>query len=535
MVEMKDGVRLATDVYFAPGSFGMPRSVILIRTPYGKTGWAYSIAELLYLTQGYHVVIQDMRGTHDSEGGITFQLFTKSYEDGVDTINWILDKSWCNGKIGSSGASALCLNQYYYAGMAPDGLLCQQLWFGTPEMFDHAIYQGSYHKSSVETWVKSTAPENWEYQRDLIFQFFPKTNNFNSTSLSMPIGPHYSKVTVRAVHIGGFYDHFLQGTIDGYVGYDDYSAERARGHQKMVLGPWTHVNFQSQKQGELTYPSNANGFDLVTGWEIEVFDESLLGIPANWDAARVAYYLMGDCSSESNNWNYWRYAYDWPLDHVNDTWYFVADGSLDNTTTGSSNDKFTYLFDPTDPVPNLGGQNQPFDLAGPMDQTSIEDRDDVLIFETPVLTEPVETVGRIWGHLYVTSNCTDTDFTVKITDVYPDGSSMLICDGSLTTRSRKGYDLEDQELMSGDENNIYELMIDCWSTAYYFAPGHKIRIAISSSNYPRFAVNPNTGVPLAANYTDNYVAKNSILVGPDYPSGVILPRLINKEITHVVF
>ncbi|MFX1590449.1 MAG: CocE/NonD family hydrolase, partial [Promethearchaeota archaeon] len=164
MVPMRDGTHLATDVYLAPGSFGRPKPVILIRTPYGKSGWADDLYLPYYLIQDYHVVIQDLRGTHDSEGGDKSLLFIESYHDGVDTINWILDQPWSNGKIASAGVSALCINQYFYAGMNPEGLMAQQLWFGTPELYDHAIYQGSYHKSSVETWVKSTSPNNWQYQ-----------------------------------------------------------------------------------------------------------------------------------------------------------------------------------------------------------------------------------------------------------------------------------------------------------------------------------------------------------------------------------
>ncbi|MHA1456717.1 MAG: CocE/NonD family hydrolase, partial [Promethearchaeota archaeon] len=140
--------------------------VILIRTPYGKSGWADDLYLPIYTIQDYHIVIQDLRGTHDSEGDNKFLLFTQSYLDGVDTIDWMLAQSWCNGKIASAGISALCLNEYYYAGMGPDGLKAQQLWFGTPELFDHAIFQGSYHKSSVETWIKDVAPNNWRYQID---------------------------------------------------------------------------------------------------------------------------------------------------------------------------------------------------------------------------------------------------------------------------------------------------------------------------------------------------------------------------------
>jgi predicted acyl esterase len=533
MIEMRDGVYLATDVYLAPGSFGAPRPVILIRTPYGKNGM--DIYRTFYSTQNYHLVIQDLRGTHDSKYLSKFLLFSKSYQDGVDTINWILDQNWCNGKIASAGASALCINQYFYAGMNPDGLVAQQLWFGTPELFDHAIYQGSYHKSLVETWIESTAPENFEHHMDTIFSLFPKNERlYNSTSLSIPIGPHYSNVSVAGIHVGGWYDHFLQGTIDGYIGYDDFGAPNARGKQKLIMGPWTHVNlFDSTTQGELTYPKNSMGFDLAFNWEQEVFDYALLGRPTNWDGARVAYYLMGDINTPSDEWNYWRYAYDWPLDHINDKWYFTSTGGLINGTPLLTNKNFSYLFDPRNPVPNRGGQNEPFDLEGPMDQSSIENRSDVLIFETLKLTKAIEVVGRIWGNLYVTSNCTDTDFTVKLTDVYPDGRSMLITDGSLTMRSIDNYTTD--IFMSGNTKDVYEILVDCWTSAYVFAPGHKIRVAISSSNYPRFALNPNTGAPIANNYLNYNIANNTLLTGPDYPSCIILPRLVNISATHVSY
>ncbi|TFF96781.1 MAG: CocE/NonD family hydrolase [Promethearchaeota archaeon] len=531
-IEMRDGVKLATDVYYSPGSFGTPKPVILVRTPYGKTGWAYDMYSLFYFIQDYHLVIQDLRGTYDSGGGQKSLLFTKSYQDGVDTVEWILNQPWCNGKIGSVGASALCINQYFYAGMNPNGLAAQSLWFGTPELFDHAIYQGSYHKSSVETWIESTAPDNYDYQIDTIFNYFPKnTQMYNSTSLSIPIGPHYSNVSVSGIHVGGWYDHFLQGTIDGYIGYDDYGALQARGHQKLIMGPWTHGAVFGGKQGELTYP-NSNGFNLIFNWEQEIFDEALRGIPANWDDARVAYYLMGSLDSQGD-WNYWRYAYDWPLDQVNTTWYLTHDNKLVNATSPSISANFSYLYDPRDPVDTLGGQNQPFDECGPYDQRPVENRSDVILFESDVLTEPFETVGRIWGHLYVTSNCTDTDFTVKLTDVYPDNRSMLITDGSLTVRSRNGYTKED--FMTGTQTEIYELLVDCWSTAYTFAPGHKIRVAISSSNYPRYGLNPNTGAPLANNYLNYNIANNTICTGPAYSSSIILPTLENMSTTHTSY
>ncbi|MFW9940251.1 MAG: CocE/NonD family hydrolase, partial [Candidatus Thorarchaeota archaeon] len=343
MIEMRDGVKLATDVYLAPASFGAPKPVILIRTPYGKN--EMGIYRIYYSTQDYHLVIQDLRGTHDSEGGDDFILFIKSYQDGVDTINWILNRSWCNGKIASAGPSALCINQYFYAGMAPEGLVAQQLWFGTPELYDHAIYQGSYHKSSVETWLESTAPDNWRHQLETLFTYSNPKNEtlYNSTSLSIPIGPQYSNIAVYGIHVGGWYDHFLQGTIDGYIGYDDYGKVEANGHQKLIMGPWTHVNIWSTEQGDLIYPKSSLGFNMIFNWEKRVFDAALLGRHIDWDGTRVAYYLMGDVDTPSNEWNYWRYAYDWPLDHVDDKWYFTSTYGLINSTLPSTNMNFSYL------------------------------------------------------------------------------------------------------------------------------------------------------------------------------------------------
>ncbi|GAG87167.1 unnamed protein product, partial [marine sediment metagenome] len=250
------------------------------------------------------------------------------------------------GRIASSGPSALCLNQYYYAGMAPEGLVAQQLWFGTPEMYDHAIYQGSYHKSSVEDWIESTAPENFEYQINTVLSYMPKNDTlYNTTSLAIPIGPTYSNISVAAIHVGGWYDHFLQGTLDGYIGYDDYSTTKAQGKQKLIMGPWTHVNlFDSTKQGELTYPTNSRGFDLAFLWEQSVLDYALLDIPTNWNNERVAYYLMGDVDNSSGKWNYWRYAYDWPLDHIDDKWYFTSTGGIINSTLPNHRDNEDLLL-----------------------------------------------------------------------------------------------------------------------------------------------------------------------------------------------
>ncbi|MFX0205666.1 MAG: CocE/NonD family hydrolase [Candidatus Hodarchaeota archaeon] len=524
-VIMRDGIKLATDVYLAPGSFGGPRPVILARTPYGKDGMG-SMYGLLYLTQGYHLVMQDIRGCFDSEDHEDFIIFQQAYQDGVDTIEWILDQSWCNGKIASVGASALAINEFFYAGMNPTGLVCQSLMIGTPDLYKISIWPGGVLKESlVLGWLEGTA-DNYEYQLQQVISN-PKKDPlyYNSTSLFLEEGPNFENVNVPAIHIGGWYDVFQQGTLDGFIGYDDLSLEGARGHQLLIMGPFTHGFPGEGNQGELFFPTKSyKGFDLYLDWEGKLFDHVLLGKEFDWaDEYRVAYYMMGDNTSEDPDVNDYRFAYDWPVPHVDDRWYLSSDNELLLGSNGLTSRNYSFSYDPRNPVPTLGGTNLMIP-NGPYDQRSVETRDDVLIFETPLLTQKVEVVGQMFAHLWVMSNCTNTDFTVKITDVYPDGRSMLITDGIINMFRRDGFDLDAPPLSPGEPVNI---TIDLWSTAYQFDPGHKIRIAISSSNYPRFAINPNTGAPPELyyyKYLDQKVANNTILVGSDYPSYIILPR-----------
>ncbi len=524
-IAMRDGVKLATDVYLAPGSFGGPRPVILTRTPYGKDEMG-AMYGLLYLTQGYHLVVQDIRGCFDSEDHDDFLMFQQAYQDGVDSIDWILDQSWCNGKIASVGPSALAINQFFYAGMNPTGLVCQSLIIGTPDLYKISLWPGGALKESlVLSWLEGTA-DNYEYQLEQIINN-PKKKDiyYNSTSLFLEEGPNFGNVNVSAIHIGGWYDVFQQGTLDGFIGYDNLGLEGARDKQLLIMGPFTHGFPGEGKQGELFFPTKSNsGFDLFLEWEQTLFDHVLSGKEFDWDNEyRVAYYMMGDNTSEDSDVNDYRFAYDWPVPHVDDRWYFNAGNQLILGTNGLASANYSYVYDPRDPVPTLGGTNLMIP-AGPYNQRSVENRDDVLIFETSPLTQKVEVVGQMWAHLWVMSNCTNTDFTVKITDVYPDGRSMLLTDGIINMIRRDGFDLDAPSLNLGEPVNI---TVDLWSTAYQFDEGHKIRIAISSSNYPRFAINPNTGAPQELfyyKYLDQKFANNTILVGSDYPSYIILPR-----------
>jgi putative CocE/NonD family hydrolase len=226
---------------------------------------------------------------------------------------------------------------------------------------------------------------------------------------------------------------------------------------------------------------------------------------------------MGDVDDSNAPGNKWRQSNIWPIPYLEKEWYFHENGLL-STSFPSDYDSLTYTYDPNNPVPTIGGQNLNWP-AGPYDQSSIESRNDVLLFSTEDLLEPYEATGPIKVKLFVSSNCPDTDFTVKLTDVYPDGRSMLITDGILRMRNRNGAG--HWEFMESGE--VYEVEVDLWSCSYIWNAGHKIRVAVSSSNYPRFLNNPNTVDPILGNSTYN-IAENTLYLDSNHPSCIILPE-----------
>ena len=506
MVEMADGVRLATDVYSPTGEGPWP--VILQRTPYGRRGHSLSATALVFLMEGYAVVIQDMRGRFDSEG--TDSVFFDDRTDGQETVEWILEQPWCDGRIGTVGPSALAIAQYLMAPGAPAELGCQIPMVGTPDMYGQGFYQGGVLRYEfIVEWLDDQG-----------------SSFFLADVLSHPdAGPYwqpvqsthlYDQIDVSALHIGGWYDMFGQGTIDGFVGYRAGQGMSSSRRQFLIMGPWTHV-FVSPAEGELTYPANAAldvseaSFDFMR-WCIDG-ESGTPPIPA------VQYYVMGDVDDEDAPGNEWRSANSWPP-AADETRFFLLPGEIlapDGPPVTSA--PFQFTADPADPVPTIGGANLNIP-AGPHDQREIEERSDTLVFSTPVLAEPVEVTGHVRAVLWAATNAGDSDVAVRLTDVYPDGRSMLIVDGIQRLRYRDSY--ETAELPVQDE--IVEVEVDLWSTSIVFAAGHRIRVVVSGSNFPRFATNLNTGGPPDAE-GDGTIANLSLYTDAEHPSHVVLPIL----------
>jgi predicted acyl esterase len=505
-VPMRDGVELATDVY-RPIFRSSPHGTILLKTPYDKD--ALQIVGLIGILYGWPTVIQDMRGRFAS-GGID-TVFKNESTDGADTLAWIANQSWSNGKIATIGPSALGITQYCMAAANPPNLACQYVLVASPNLYKHAVFQGGeFRKNLVERWLNGQ-------QSTYILQEILDNENFTLGYWgNVTLDDNWEDVNVPAIHVGGWYDIFTQGTIEAYIGYQHYAGLGAQGKSKLVIGPWTHTGFFSRTQGELTYPRNS-----LDRFSFRMFQDMIRLYTMNRtddfsDWPTVSYYVMGDVDTPGAAGNEWRYADDWPIPFTPTQWYFHRDGLLTTNLPGI-NDPYLYGYDPTDPVPTIGGKNL-FSPSGPYDQSLVENRSDVLVFTSPVLEQPYEATGPVTAQLFVSSDCPDTDFTVKLTDVYPDGRSMFITDGILRMRNRNGQD--HWEFM--EPGTIYEVMVDLWSTSYIWNSGHRIRVEVSSSNYPRFLNNPNTVDRIGKNTTYS-IAHNVVYVDTTHPSCIVLP------------
>jgi len=512
MVEMADGTHLATDVYLPDGPGPWP--VLLYRTPYGKDsdsvgswpGWN---------ERGYAVVTQDIRGTYDSED-IFRGFFDDGWgenKDGYETCLWILDQSWCNGKIGTLGGSARGISQNMLAGSVPPGLVCQNIGVAASNMYAQAMFQGgAFRKRLVEGWMSGRGPEAVEYM-ETVMKAHPHYDDdyWGFTNFET----RYPLVTWPIVNRGGWYDIFLQGTINNFVGIQHNGRPGAQGKQKLIIEPYGH----GYGSGGFYWPPGCTSPPALYASQQRWFDYWMKGIETGvMDEPPVCYYVLGDVDEPNGPGNEWRFADDWPVFSRPVSFYFHEGGLLNTVPPSGSESPDTFVYDPNDPVPTLGGANLSGD-KGPYDQRPVEppSRSDVVTFTTPVLDDYVEITGKVVIELYASSSALDTDFTGKLCDVYPDGRSMLVCDGIVRARHRNTtrYD----ELMV--PGTVYKFEIDLWETAIAFNAGHRIRVNISSSNYNRFDANPNTGEPWNQ-HTQTVPATNTIYHDATRPSRIVL-------------
>ncbi|MBK9124868.1 MAG: CocE/NonD family hydrolase [Chloroflexi bacterium] len=556
MVPMRDGVLLATDVYRLGGA--APAPVLVARTPYNKDGDLVRSLDVMRAVQaGYVVVVQDVRGRYASEG--TFTPHIQEINDGFDAFEWVSQQAWSNGSIGTFGGSYLGGTQWLPAPQQPPGLRAIAPSITPSDPRNSMVFQGGAKVLHDLRWVvanivpaeiqrqitRGDLPTDFEYELEvdaafgqlplasdpLIARFasFYKQWLAHGTSGSYwdAISPtiHYEQIYVPALNIGGWFDAFQQDTLDLYTGMKARGGTPlARENQRVIIGPWSHMNFSgSFREREFGAAASSDAIDL-TGIQLRWFDRWLKGVDNGVDREPpVMIFVMGV--------DEWRSEIDWPLPDTQYRDYFLHSGGQANTLNGdgtlstempAKESADVYLFNPLRPVPTVGGQVilPGGNAAGPRDQRTVELRDDVLVYSTPVLDAPVEVTGRIELRLFVSSSAPDTDFTGKLVDVFPDGRAMILTEGILRARYRNS--LVHPELLEPD--TIYELRLDLWSTANVFLPGHRIRLEVSSGNFPRFDRNSNTGGDITSETADKYrPAINRVYHDADHPSRLILP------------
>ncbi len=509
MIPMRDGKRLATDIYKPSGDGPFP--VVLSRTPYGrkKSGKAGDG----FTRSGFVFVLQDMRGRFDSEGeNLPFVgCGWGEHQDGVDTVAWLKSQPWCSGSIGTVGGSALGITQNFLAGAAPDGLKAQYVTVAAASLYADASYiGGAFRKADAENWITGN---NYDPRALEIIRTHVSYDDYwrtLDTTLKFP------QMNAPAVHVGGWFDMFAQATLNEFVGRQHAGASGARGAQKLIMGPWTH-GIGKMPAGELQFP---NGAKVPSNYDAgRWFEHYLSGIDNGVEKEpAVTYYVMGDTKTPGAPGNEWRQADDWPVPAKETAAYFTRDRLLTLELPGSVGDAhIEYIFDPTNHCPTVGGNNLTL-ARGPVNQNRIEDRADVVLFTSAPLSEPLEVTGRVKAAVFIASSAADTDLSVRLCDVYPDGKSYLIAEGILRLRYRRS--VEKPELLT--PGKIEEVAVDCWSTSIIFNKGHRIRATVTSSNYPRFDVNPGTGEPWS-DAGAKVRQTNRIYCDAEHPSRMLLP------------
>lgn len=509
-IPMRDGFEFATDLYYPPDSdIGNHWPCILIRIPAGRLAepW-HQLADLS--RYGYVVAIQDTRSALDKDGK-TMPYISDGWgehQDGFDTVEWLSKSSFTNGRIGTAGCSAAGITQLMLAPTAPKGLKCQYIGQAPGSLYHHAIFPGGQlHKHQVESWLGYYAPH------PSVLAYALSQPYYNEFWRSLDTIAVAGNTQSPAFYYTGWYDTFLQGTIDSFAARQRNGKEQSKEMQKLVIGPWNHFWPLDLSLGDFELPEYAK-YPPIDISEKRWFDYHLKDISNGIEnVPAVTYYVMGPFDGSSSSGNKWRSAKKWPLDAKEVSYYLHADGSLDEKIEKSER-TLSFESDPSNPVPTIGGRNL-FLAHGPKDQRPIEQRSDVLVFTTSPLEEELEVTGQMRVHLYLSSNTNDKDIAVRLTDVYPDGKSMLISDGLYHAGVMGG------KALKNDAEMLQEIIVDLSATSLVFAKRHAIRLSIAGSNYPRYEKNRHP--ELCGDSETMAIARSQVHMGNKAASCLILP------------
>ena len=563
-VPMRDGALLYADVYRPSQAGSYP--VLLQRTPYDKgQSTVTGIDYLRAARAGYAVVVQDVRGRFASPG--EFYPFLHEAADGYDTVEWAATQPWSNGNVGMVGGSYLGTAQWLAAIAKPPHLKALFPLITPSDYQEGWVFQGgAFQLGFCLSWtllplvlanfdaITAVRPELRRHREALLHladhmdealwrlplaglplagaedatpeglapYFSDWLEHADDAKFWRPwsIESHHAQLAIPAYHVGGWYDLFLPGTLRNFTGVQPPT----HGARKLLIGPWAHAVPLSSLAGEVDFGigSSAAGIDL-DGIQLRWFDQWLKGERAGiLDEPPVRLFTMGE--------NRWRDEEEWPLARAEETRYYLhsnghansvsGDGSLD-TGAPVAEPPDTFRYDPRDPVPTKGGAlccSPTFLPSGAYDQRSVEARHDVLVYTSAPLQRALEVTGPVQANIWAASSAPDTDFTAKLVDVHPEGPAYNVTDGILRARYRASR-ARPRPLQPG---RAYALTIDLGATSILFKAGHRIRLEVSSSNFPRFDRNLNTSAPAGLG-TEMAPAAQTVLHDASHASYVALP------------
>ena len=567
MVPMRDGIRLATDVYRpdAPGRF----PVLVTRGPYGKDTYAdnQEHSAWFFPQRGYVVVSQDCRARFDSEGDTYDPLF-QEYQDGYDTVEWAARQPWSDGRVGTTGQSYLGATQYTLAAGGPPPPHLQTMvpvsassdfhqswvyhtggameWGWTvpyaihkgrntleragrhdllAQMDEYVLEADNFARPLRDSWYRHLPMRDWI---DRLKEAAPYFHEYFDNETDGPywwkinLLKHVQHIDLPMFHVSSWYDIFLEGALNSYQAMrGDAVSVRARNNQKLLVGPWAHIR-------PYTAPTSGETGDIDFGPDARIeLHEHMLRWYDYWlkdietgimDEPPVSIFVMGE--------NRWRSENEWPLARTHYTRYYLHADSPANTRHGvgvlstappGDEPADTFVYDPADPAPTRRGSTLIIP-QGVEDQREVEDRPDVLVYTSAPLERDMELTGPIAVHLFASSTAVDTDFTAKLVDVWPDGYAHNLQDGIVRARYRTSA-AEPSFLEPG---RVYDFEIDLWSVSHLVKNGHRLRLEVSSSNFPRFDRNPNTGAPIGQDARLES-ARQTVHHSTAHPSHVVLP------------
>ena len=562
---LRDGTITYTDIYRPDDGGRFPG--LLQRTPYSKSiplSRTSTLDAVRAAMSGYGVVIQDVRGRYSSDG--EFYPFLDEINDGYDSVEWVASQPWCNGQVGMYGASYVGATQWLAAKAKPPSLVCIAPGVTGSNYQEGWAWQGGAFSLGFNlSWAMgSLTTANWEHLASRLYlspkqldMLIDSSDNLMAGLQHLPmrdfpdlqggLAPYYydwlehpeyddywrrisieeshAEITVPAFNFGGWYDIFLGGTIRNFTRMSELGATKdARTGQRLVIGSWIHSGMPDSVSGEFRFGTRASSLALdLQGAMLRFCDYWLKGEEHRLVGEKpVRIFVMGQ--------NEWREEDEWPLARAEYLNYHLHSRGKANSLNGDGwlspetprdEPPDVYVYNPFDPVPTRGGSligNITPLSPGAYDQRSVEARPDVLVYTTPPLDEATEVTGPVSVTLFASSSTSDTDFTAKLVDVSESGYARNLTDGIIRAR----YRVPREPASPIEPGRVYEYKIDLWATSNLFRKGHRIRLDVSSSNFPRFDRNTNTGEPIGTD-TSFVSALQTVLHSPEYPSHVTLP------------